>query len=205
MACGMMEGFCSTQLHLLTLRAMSVSHTSSPTICSYPRFLLFFTVSLCMDAVMAVCVSRVVCTAPKTSSKAAGMARQNQKLNACSNSNYHRKQCNSRHDNEALQPTMLRRLCYVAHAQTYARQSQRWCHGLSHVSKDGASPRMVDVGSKQVTRRTARAQAIVHLPTHVSEALLPPSHTKGDAVRELVGPKVSAHVLLSTKGLYIML
>lgn len=61
---------------------------------------------------------------------------------------------------------------------------------------------MVDVGSKQVTRRTARAQAIVHLPTHVSEALLPPSHTKGDAVRELVGPKVSAHVLLSTKGCY---
>ena len=97
---------------------------------------------------------------------------------------------------------MLRRLCYVTHAQACARQSQRWCHGLSHVSKDGASPRMVDVGSKQVTRRTARAQAIVHLPTHVSEALLPPSHTKGDAVRELVGPKVSAHVVLSTKGCY---
>jgi hypothetical protein len=37
-------------------------------------------------------------------------------------------------------------------------------HGLSHVGADGTRPQMVDVGGKQITRRSATAQSVVLLP-----------------------------------------
>ncbi len=53
---------------------------------------------------------------------------------------------------------------------------------FSHVSKDGQSIHMVDVGHKQVTTRTARAQSKVILPPEVLDAFDVQSS-------ELVGPK----------------
>lgn len=55
---------------------------------------------------------------------------------------------------------------------------------FSHVSSDGDSVHMVDVGDKQVTTRTARAQAKVLLPPEVLEAFQLSSNSS-----ELVGPK----------------
>ncbi len=51
---------------------------------------------------------------------------------------------------------------------------------LSHVAGDG-SVTMVDVGSKAVTRRTARACALVRLPPRAAEALRSATLPKGDA------------------------
>jgi len=50
----------------------------------------------------------------------------------------------------------------------------------SHVAADG-SVTMVDVGSKAVTRRTARACALVRLPPQAAEALRTATLPKGDA------------------------
>lgn len=55
---------------------------------------------------------------------------------------------------------------------------------FSHVTKDGASVHMVDVGHKQVTPRMAHAQSKVLLPDDVLEAF---SSTSDDG--ELIGPK----------------
>lgn len=51
---------------------------------------------------------------------------------------------------------------------------------LSHVAGDGAVT-MVDVGAKAVTRRTARACALVRLPPRAAEALRAATLPKGDA------------------------
>ena len=51
---------------------------------------------------------------------------------------------------------------------------------LSHVAGDGAVT-MVDVGAKAVTRRTARACALVRLPARAAEALRAATLPKGDA------------------------
>ena len=51
---------------------------------------------------------------------------------------------------------------------------------LSHVAGDG-SVTMVDVGAKAVTRRTARACALVRLPPRAAEALRTATLPKGDA------------------------
>jgi len=50
----------------------------------------------------------------------------------------------------------------------------------SHVAADG-SVTMVDVGSKTVTRRTARAVALVRLPPAAAQALRDATLPKGDA------------------------
>jgi MoaC family len=56
--------------------------------------------------------------------------------------------------------------------------------GLSHLSTDGTSVHMVNVGDKQVTSRVAVAQSIVILPHAVIKAF----HKK-ENVHDLVGPK----------------
>lgn len=56
-------------------------------------------------------------------------------------------------------------------------------HGLTHLSEDGSTATMVDVGHKSITQRTARAQTTVILPPEVIEAL----HLK--TRDEVVGPK----------------
>lgn len=53
--------------------------------------------------------------------------------------------------------------------------------GLSHVD-DSNRPRMVDVGSKAVTERHAHAQAVVHLPDVVLDAI------DGDEIHGKKGP-----------------
>jgi cyclic pyranopterin phosphate synthase len=50
----------------------------------------------------------------------------------------------------------------------------------SHIAADG-SVTMVDVGTKGVTRRTARAVALVRLPQRAAEALRGATLPKGDA------------------------
>ena len=55
---------------------------------------------------------------------------------------------------------------------------------FSHVSVDGASVHMVDVGHKDVTTRTARAQTKVLLPDEVLEAFSSSTNEE-----ELIGPK----------------
>ncbi|KAG7384657.1 hypothetical protein PHYPSEUDO_002404 [Phytophthora pseudosyringae] len=54
---------------------------------------------------------------------------------------------------------------------------------LTHVSADGSSPRMVDVGSKQVTRRSATARSTIRVPP----AVLTELRRLGDD--QLMGPK----------------
>ena len=56
-------------------------------------------------------------------------------------------------------------------------------HGLTHLSEDGSTANMVDVGHKAVTQRMARAETKVILPSEVIEAL----HVKTG--EEVVGPK----------------
>ena len=51
----------------------------------------------------------------------------------------------------------------------------------SHIAGDG-SVTMVDVGAKNVTRRTARAVALVRLPPRAAEALRAATLPKGDAL-----------------------
>jgi cyclic pyranopterin phosphate synthase len=64
---------------------------------------------------------------------------------------------------------------------------------FSHLTGDGSSVHMVDVGHKTVTRRTAHARSEVWLPREILEAFLPdaPNSQSGgnNSVDELVGPK----------------
>lgn len=58
-------------------------------------------------------------------------------------------------------------------------------HGLTHLSEDGSSVNMVDVGHKTATKRIARAETRMILPPEVLEAF-----SQGRATEtELVGPK----------------
>jgi len=58
---------------------------------------------------------------------------------------------------------------------------------LTHLSRDGTSVSMVDVGQKQVTRRIARAQSKVIFPPEVMDAF---QITSGSPdTNEMVGPK----------------
>ena len=59
-------------------------------------------------------------------------------------------------------------------------------HGLTHLSEDGSSVNMVDVGDKAITQRMARAETRVIFPPEVVEAFQK-SQNGGDT--ELVGPK----------------
>ncbi len=52
---------------------------------------------------------------------------------------------------------------------------------LTHLDEEG-SARMVDVGGKEVTERTAVAEAVVALPPAVQEAVFAGSLPKGDAL-----------------------
>lgn len=56
--------------------------------------------------------------------------------------------------------------------------------GLSHVSEDGESVNMVDVGEKATTRRVAVARSEVHLPPEVVS-----SFEVSGLTSDLVGPK----------------
>ncbi|MGH3442880.1 MAG: cyclic pyranopterin monophosphate synthase MoaC [Nitriliruptorales bacterium] len=53
--------------------------------------------------------------------------------------------------------------------------------GLSHLDDEGRA-RMVDVGAKDATERTARAACEVHVPAEVAEALVAGNLPKGDAI-----------------------
>lgn len=53
--------------------------------------------------------------------------------------------------------------------------------GFSHLDDEGRA-RMVDVGAKAATERTARAACEVHVPPEVAEALMAGSLPKGDAI-----------------------
>jgi cyclic pyranopterin monophosphate synthase len=59
---------------------------------------------------------------------------------------------------------------------------------FSHVSSDGTSIHMVDVGSKAVTARTATARTTVWLPPVVMKAFVSKS-TRATDTDELIGPK----------------
>jgi cyclic pyranopterin phosphate synthase len=52
---------------------------------------------------------------------------------------------------------------------------------LTHITRDG-SARMVDVGAKPVTKRTALARAFVHMSVEARRALKAGSLKKGDAL-----------------------
>ena len=62
-------------------------------------------------------------------------------------------------------PPAQRRLLRTPTAGVFAGRA-RCVHGLSHVSPDGQTPRMVDVSKKDVTLRTAVARSEVELPPH---------------------------------------
>ena len=64
---------------------------------------------------------------------------------------------------------------------------------LSHVDDDGR-PRMVDVGAKAVTARTATAQAIVRFPRVVAAAL------RAGGMRARKGPVVDTAIIAGTLG-----
>ncbi|CAB9496387.1 Cyclic pyranopterin monophosphate synthase [Seminavis robusta] len=57
-------------------------------------------------------------------------------------------------------------------------------HGMTHLSEDGSTANMVDVGHKVVTQRTARAETRVILPPEVVDAFQVKSEQE-----EVVGPK----------------
>ena len=61
--------------------------------------------------------------------------------------------------------------------------------GLTHVSPDGSTPRMVDVAAKLPSRRVAKARAVVELPASVAAALLGEvaAAAGGDSKKRLVG------------------
>ena len=62
---------------------------------------------------------------------------------------------------------------------------------LSHIGSDNR-PRMVDVGAKAVTARTATAQAIVRFPPAVARAL------KRDGMRAKKGPVIDTAIVAGT-------
>ena len=49
---------------------------------------------------------------------------------------------------------------------------QRGCSSLSHVSKDGTLPNMVNVSNKTVTKRIAHAQCTVLFPTNLLKSVV---------------------------------
>ena len=67
-------------------------------------------------------------------------------------------------------------------------------HGLTHLSEDGSSVHMVDIGDKTITQRMARAETRVILPPDVVEALQKSQQQQhqqqnNDVGTELIGPK----------------
>ena len=71
------------------------------------------------------------------------------------------------------------------------RPTTKRVEGLSHV--DAANrPRMVDVGAKAVTARTARAQALVRFPADVARAL------RDGGMRAKKGPVVDTAIIAGT-------
>ncbi len=62
---------------------------------------------------------------------------------------------------------------------------------LSHISADGR-PRMVDVGAKAVTARSATAQAIVRFPAAVAHAL------RAGGMRAKKGPVIDTAIIAGT-------
>jgi cyclic pyranopterin phosphate synthase len=62
---------------------------------------------------------------------------------------------------------------------------------LSHVTREGR-PRMVDVGGKAVTRRSAEARAIVRFPIAVADAL------RAGGMRAKKGPVIDTAIIAGT-------
>ena len=62
---------------------------------------------------------------------------------------------------------------------------------LSHVGADN-QPRMVDVGGKEVTHRTAHARARIHLPPEVQAAIA------GDEIHSKKGPVFQTAIIAGT-------
>jgi hypothetical protein len=73
-----------------------------------------------------------------------------------------------------------------ATASTTTSNNTQHHESFSHLSPDGTSIHMVDVGHKQVTTRMARAQSKVLLPPEVLEAF---EWQESSSSSELVGPK----------------
>ena len=67
----------------------------------------------------------------------------------------------------------------------------RMKHGLTHVDRANR-PRMVDVGAKDVTARTAVAQALVRFPAAVAKAL------REGGMRAKKGPVLDAAIIAGT-------
>ena len=59
--------------------------------------------------------------------------------------------------------------------------------GLTHLTTDGSSVHMVDVGAKQITKRKAVAQSKVTFPPEVTKALL--GNKSWSEKDDIVGPK----------------
>ena len=92
---------------------------------------------------------------------------------------------------------------YSATTPSKQQQPQQMDHeSFSHVTKDGTSIHMVDVGKKDVTSRMAHARSEVWLPANVLAAFLPSSssllvsstsdddnNTQNYSSNELIGPK----------------
>lgn len=60
---------------------------------------------------------------------------------------------------------------------------------LTHIDSDGARPKMVDVGSKKITTRTATARSLVRMPPTVFAELKRMSSSESGKIDHLVGPK----------------
>lgn len=67
-------------------------------------------------------------------------------------------------------------------------RAQRALSTFSHITPDGSSPTMVDVGHKKVTRRTATARTTIRLPPAVLRELRRTDSNSDDTLH-LVGPK----------------
>ena len=72
-------------------------------------------------------------------------------------------------------------------------QQQQQQQPLSHVSPDGQSVRMVDVGAKQVTTRTAIAETLVEFPPAVLQAF-PRQGNTNELVSSTKGPIFSTAI-----------
>jgi hypothetical protein len=94
---------------------------------------------------------------------------------------------------QTLSPQLLQEIAQAREQQTVQQEQQpqeitsaadddEHHSSFSHVTQDGASIHMVDVGHKAVTTRMARAQTKVFLPDEVLEAF-------ASTTEELVGPK----------------
>jgi hypothetical protein len=75
----------------------------------------------------------------------------------------------------------------AAKASSLASSSSYHDSSFTHITRDGQSIHMVDVGDKRVTKRMARAQTRVVFPPQVMDAFVVSGSTTNN--NELIGPK----------------